>query len=118
MTPEQLDAAMKTIDTANGTLGTKLMGSDLPGAARDAQTLASTFAGVERFWAQANKPDAVMLAQRARAAASDVAAAATAGDGSRAMKARGTMTATCMPCHGVYREGDAQTGYRIKAGAI
>ena len=57
-------------------------------------------------------------ARRARAAASDVAAAATAGDGSRVMKARSTMTATCMPCHGVYREGDAQTGYRIKAGAI
>jgi hypothetical protein len=118
MTPEQLDAAMKTISATNGALGMKLMSNDLPGAARDAQTLATTFADVERFWAQANKPDAVKLAQQARTAASDAAAAATAGDAMKATAARSNMTATCKQCHGVYREGDAQTGYRIKAGTI
>ena len=118
MTPEQLDAAMKTINATNGALGMKLMSGDLPAAAKDGQTLATTFADVERFWGQANKPDAVKLAQQARMAASEVAAAATAGDGAKATAARSNMTATCKQCHGVYREGDAQTGYRIKAGVL
>jgi len=118
MTPEQLDNAMKTINTTNAALGMKLMSNDLPGAAKDAQTLASTFAEVERFWAQASKADAVKLAQEARMAASESAAAATAGDGMKAAAARSNMTATCKQCHGVYREGDAQTGYRIKAGVL
>jgi hypothetical protein len=118
MTPEQLDAAMKTISTTNGALGMKLMSGDLPGAAKDAQTLATTFADVERFWAQANKPDAVKLAQQARTGASEAAAAAAAGDAAKATAARSNMTATCKQCHGVYREGDAQTGYRIKAGVL
>jgi len=118
MTPEQLDAAMKTVSSTNGALGMKLMSNDLPGAAKDAQTLASTFADVERFFAQANKQDAVMFAQQARMGASETAAAATAGDAMKAAAARGNMTATCKQCHGVYREGDAQTGYRIKAGVL
>jgi hypothetical protein len=118
MTPEQLDNAMKTVSATNTALGMKLMSGDLPGAAKDAQTLATTFADVERFWAQANKADAVKLAQQARMGASDTAAAATAGDGTKATAARSNMTATCKQCHGLYREGDAQTGYRIKAGVI
>lgn len=118
LTPDQLDAAMKTISSTNGTLGMRLMSNDLPGAAKDAQTLATTFADVERFWAQANKADAVKLAQQARMAASETAAAALAGDGMKAAAARGNMTATCKQCHGVYREGDAQSGYRIKAGVL
>jgi len=118
MTAEQLDAAMKTVNTTNGALGMKLMSNDLPGAAKDAQTLAGTFADVERFWAQANKPDAVKLAQQARMGASEAAAAATAGDAMKASAARSNMTATCKQCHGLYREGDAQAGYRIKAGVL
>lgn len=118
MTPDQLDAAMKTISSTNGAIGMKLMSNDLPGAAKDAQTLATTFADVERFWAQANKADAVKLAQQARLAASETAAAALAGDAMKAAAARSNMTATCKQCHGAYREGDAQSGYRIKAGVL
>jgi hypothetical protein len=109
---------MKTIAASNGALGTKLMANDLPGAAKDAQTLATAFADVERFFAQASKADAVMWAQQARTGATEAAAAAAAGDAMKATASRGNMTATCKQCHGVYREGDAQTGYRVKAGTI
>jgi len=118
VTPEQIDAAMKTITAANGALGMKLMGGDLPGAARDAQTLATAFADVERFFAQASKADAVAWAQQARTGATEAAAAATAGDAMKATAARGNITATCKQCHGVYREGDATSGFRIKAGTV
>jgi cytochrome c553 len=60
----------------------------------------------------------VKLAKQARLAASETAAAATAGDATKAAMARDNMTATCKQCHGAYREGDAQTGFRIKAGVL
>jgi hypothetical protein len=118
MTAEQLQAAMKTIGTNNGTLGTKLMAGDLAGAAKDAQTLATAFADVERFFAQTSKADAVGWAKQARMSASEVAATATANDVTKATAARTTLTGQCRQCHTAYREGDAQTGYRLKAGVI
>jgi hypothetical protein len=118
VTAEQLQAAMKTVSASNGSLGMKLMSGDLKGAADDAQKIATAFADAERFFAQAKKQDAVMWAQQARMGASETAAAATAGDTAKAQAARSNMTAQCKQCHAVYREGDAQTGYRIKAGVI
>jgi hypothetical protein len=118
MTAEQLQAAMKTINASNGTLGIKLMSGDLPAAAKDAQALATAFADVERFFAQVNKPDAVGWAKQARMSASDAAAAATAGDAAKATAARVAMTGNCRQCHGTYREGDPQAGYRLKPGVL
>ncbi len=118
VTPEQLQADMKTIAATAAALRMKLMNNQLPDAAKDAQTLATTFGEVERFWQQNNKADAVALSQQARQGATEAAGAAAAGDAMKATMAAGNMQATCKQCHGVYREGDAQTGYRIKAGTI
>jgi hypothetical protein len=118
LTPDDLDARMKIIGPASGTLRMKLMTNQLADAAKDAQTLAQAFGDVERFWAQNNKADAVMWAQTARMGAQDAAAAATAGDAAKATAAAGNMQAQCKQCHAVYREGDAQSGFHIKAGAL
>jgi hypothetical protein len=118
MTADDLDARMKVIGPTSGTLRTKLMSNQLADAAKDAQTLAAAFADVERFFQQNNKSDALMLAQQARTAASQAAGAATAGDQMKAQAAATSMQSVCGQCHRVYREGDAQTGYRIKAGAL
>lgn len=118
ITAEQHEAAMKGIAQANGTLQKNLKSNALPDASKDAQQLATLFADVARFWTQAKKTDAVQLAQQARTAATDTAAAATAGDQAKAMTASAGIGATCKQCHSAYREGDAQTGYRIKAGVL
>lgn len=118
MTAEQLQATMKTISATNGTLGMKLMGGDLAGAAKDAQTLATTFADVERFFAQVQKADAINWAKQARLTASEAAAAATAGNAAKANASWTAMTGMCRQCHTTYREGDPQTGYRLKAGVL
>jgi hypothetical protein len=118
MTTDQLSAAMKTISSTAAALRMKLMANQLPDAAKDAQTLATTFGDVERFWTQNNKPDAVMLAQTARQGATEAAGAAAAGDAMKATAAAANMQGTCKQCHGLYREGDAQTGYRVKAGVL
>ena len=118
LTPADLQARMRIIGPTSGSLRMKLMANQLPDAAKDAQTLATAFADVERFWAQNNKQDAVMWAQQARTGAQEAAGAATAGDAMKATAAAGNMQAQCKQCHTVYREGDAQTGFRIKAGAL
>jgi cytochrome c556 len=118
MTPEQLEAAMKSIAQSNGALQKNLKSNMLMEAAKDAQQLATLFGDVERFWTQYDKPDAVKVAQTARASASDAAGAAAAGDQMKAMAAATAVLGTCKQCHSLYREGDAATGYRIKEGTI
>ena len=118
ITPEQLDAAMKSISQTNAAMQKALKSSALPDAAKNAQQLATLFGDVERFFAQNKKDDAVKLAQTARTGASNVAGAAGAGDAAKALAAAGTIGTTCTPCHTMYREGDAKTGYQLKAGTL
>ena len=117
VTIEQHEAAMKQIAQANGALQKLVKANDLAGAAAQADTLATQFAMVERFWAQNKKEDAVKLAQTAVAGAKEAAAAAKAGDQMKAQMAAGNIGGTCKQCHGTYREGDPQTGFRIAASA-
>ena len=118
MAPEQLDAAMKSIQQSVGSLQKNLKGNMLMEAAKDGQQLATLFGDVERFWQQHNVDEAVKLSQTARAAATDAAAAAAAGDQMKAMTATTNLFGTCKQCHTSFREGDAATGFRIKAGVI
>jgi cytochrome c556 len=117
-TPEQLDAAMKQIAQLNGTLQKNIKSNALGDAVKDAQQLATLFGDVERFFAQNKKADAAMLAQTARTGATDTAGAAGAGDQMKAMTSAANIGGTCKQCHGLYREGDQQSGYRLKAGTI
>ena len=48
----------------------------------------------------------------------DAAAAAAKGDAMAAQMAAGNALANCKQCHGLYREGDAQAGFKFKAGAV
>ena len=117
VTIEQHEAAMKQIAQANGALQKLIKANDLTAAAAQAETLTTQFTLVERFWTQHKKEDAVKLAQTGRQGASDAAAAAKAGDQMKAQMAAGNIGGTCKQCHGTYREGDPQTGFKIKADA-
>jgi cytochrome c556 len=117
VTIEQHEAAMKQIAQANGALQKAIKGNTLADAVTQAQALATQFEIVERFWSQRNKPDAVTLAQTARQGAMDTAAAAKAGDQMKAQMASGNVGGTCKQCHGTYREGTPQEGFRIAASA-
>jgi cytochrome c556 len=115
LTTEQHAATMKQIQQANGALQKLIKSNDLMGAATEAQNLSTLFATVEQFYTQRNKPDAIKLAQTGRQGAADAAAAAKAGDQTKAGMAAATAGGVCKQCHSVYREGDAQTGYKFKA---
>jgi len=87
-------------------------------AAKEAQQLGDLFGGVEKFWTQHNRADAIKLAQQARTYATETAGAAAAGDIPKAATISSNMGGACKQCHGLYRESDGQGGYRIKPGVL
>jgi hypothetical protein len=105
---------MKQAVQANVEVQKALKGGAAADAVAPAKAASAAFADIERFWAAQKKDDAVKLAAQAKTGFADVAAAAAKGDTAAAQMAAGNALATCKQCHGLYREGDAQTGYKIK----
>jgi hypothetical protein len=115
VTVEQHAMAMKGIAQAMQAAGKALKGGDAAAATPNVETLATNFATIETFYTQRMKPDAVKLAQTARTGAADTLAALKAGDTMKAQMSLANTQGTCKQCHGMYREGDAQTGYKFNA---
>ena len=115
MTIEQHSAAMKQIAQAMAAANKALKGGDTATTTTNVEIAATQFATIETFYTQRNKPDAVKLAQTARAGAADTLAALKAGDAMKAQMSLGNTQGTCKQCHGMNREGDAQTGYKFNA---
>jgi hypothetical protein len=121
LTQDKFPAAMKTVQATAGSLRMKLMMNQLPDAAKDAQTLATTFGDVEKFFASKNKMDAVGWAQAASKGFTAVAGAAAAGDAMKATTELGNAQANCKSCHAAYREqvpGSQPPTFQFKAGSI
>ena len=106
---------MKQIQQAIGAANKALKGGDTATTTTNVETLATQFATIETFYTQRMKPDAVKLAQTARAGAADTLAALKAGDAMKAQMSLANTQGTCKQCHGMYREGDATTGYKFNA---
>jgi cytochrome c556 len=117
VTIAQNEAAMKEIQQNMGAMNKAIKSNDLPSAQMAAETVMAQFTLVERFWTQHKKDDAVKLASTARQGANDVIAAIKAGDQMKAQMAAGNIQGTCKQCHGLYREGTPQEGFRLKADA-
>ena len=118
ISPETYEGWMKSAGTANTALNMKLMNNQATAIAPEAKQLAQIFTDAEKFWAQYKKADAVKLSQEASKGFTEAAAAAAAGDGMKAMMAANNARATCKQCHGTYREGNPQEGFRMKAGVL
>ncbi|MGH9239511.1 MAG: hypothetical protein ACRD3G_15830 [Vicinamibacterales bacterium] len=115
VTVEQHAATMKIVQQNMGAANKALKGGDAAAAAPAAEALVAAFTTIEMFYTQRNKPDAIKLAQTAKTGAQDVVAALKAGDTMKAQMSLGNTQGTCKQCHGMYREGDAQTGYKFNA---
>ena len=115
VTIAQNEAAMKQITQSNGAMQKLIKANDLAAAQKEAETLVTQFTLVERFFTQHKKDDAIKLAATARQGATDVVAAIKAGDQMKAQMAAMNLGGTCKQCHGVYREGNPQEGFKLKA---
>lgn len=83
-------------------------------AASSAEKLATVYKQMKGFWAKRNASDAVKLSEEGLQAATELAAAAKAGDDQKAGAAFKALGATCKPCHDAHREKLADGTYRIK----
>lgn len=118
LTAADYPAKMKAAAQANGELQKALKGGNAADAVAPAKTASAAFADIENFWKAQKKDDAVKLAAQAKTGFADAAAAAAKGDAMAAQMAAGNALATCKQCHGLYREGDPQSGFKFKAGAV
>lgn len=118
VTVEQHAATMKMIQQNAGAAFKALKGGDTAAATTAAEALVTAFTTIETFYTQRNKPDAIKLAQTAKMGAQDTVAALKAGDTMKAQMSLGNTQATCKQCHGMYREGNPQEGFRFKAGTL
>lgn len=115
--PKEFEAAMKTIGTAvagvNEAIGSKSYVDAKTPLALSRQVLAST----KPWWEANQKPDAARMAKEAvaRLDALDKILSANTVDAAAVAEAFQDITRACNACHATYREGDQQTGYRIKS---
>ena len=117
VSPEEFQRAMKTIGTAvdgvNKAIASKSYVDAKTPLALSRQVMAST----RPFWTTNQKPDASKMTKEAVAKldALDKVLSANAVDAAAVAAAAQDVTRSCDACHATYREGDQQTGYRIKA---
>ena len=107
-------AKMKAAVQANVEVQKALKAGVVADAVAPAKAASAAFADIEAFWTAQKKDDAVKLAAQAKTGFADAAAAAAKGDLMAAQMAAGSAAQTCKQCHSVYREGDPQTGFKIK----
>ena len=120
-TAEEYAAAMKANAQAAGAMN-KAIGS---GAFADARTQVGTlrqnFMALQAFWTDKKKDDAVAIVKDglSRLDMLDKTLAAPTVDQMAAQAAAKEFGgATCGACHKLYREGDAQSGFRFKPGVL
>jgi len=85
----------------------------LPDAVEPAEKVADAFGKIEGYWKARNSP-AAGIAHTANMAASELAAAAKAGDAAKASAALQQLTGTCKTCHEAHREKNPNGGFTIK----
>jgi hypothetical protein len=119
VSPDEFDQAMKTIGTAfdgvKEAVGLKSYVEAKTPLALSRQILAST----RPFWDANKKPDVAKMTRDAvaRLDALDKALSAKPVDAAAVGAAVDAATRACDSCHATEREGDPQTGYRIKPAA-
>jgi cytochrome c556 len=120
-TMEEYAKLMKSNAQANGALN-KAVGS---GAYADARmqvaTLRQNFMTLLPFWTQRKHDDAVGIVKDGLSrldALDKMLGAATVDQMAAAAAAKEFGGNTCGACHKLYREGDAQTGFRFKPGVF
>jgi cytochrome c556 len=120
-TVEEYAKAMKANAQAVGALNKSLASGGFADARTQVAALRQNYMALNVFWTEKKKDDAVAIVKDglSRLDALDKILAAPTPD---AMAAQGAVKefagATCGACHKLYREGDAQSGYRFKAGVL
>jgi hypothetical protein len=96
---------MKDVAATKGKLTKGIAAKQNSDVATDAEHLSGVFKQIGAFWAGRNASDAVTLSKTAETAATDLAAAAKAGDDAKMQSSLQAINGTCGACHTAHREG-------------
>ena len=120
-TTEDYAKNMKANAQAAGPMNKAIASGAFADARPHVATLRQNFMALQGFWAEKKKDDAVAIVKDGltRLDALDKLLAAPTVDQMAAQAAAKEFGGnTCGACHKLYREGDAQTGFRFKAGVL
>ena len=120
-TVEEYATAMKANAQAVGALNKALGSGGFADARTQVAALRQNYMALHGFWTEKKKDDAVAIVKDglSRLDALDKILAAPTPDAMAAQAAvKEFAGGTCGACHKLYREGDAQSGYRFKAGVL
>lgn len=120
-TLEEYTKVMKANAQANGAMNKAIGSAAYADARMQVATLRQNFMAIQGFWVDKKKDDAVAIVKDglSRLDALDKTLAAPTVDQMTAQAAAKEFAGnTCGACHKLYREGDAQAGFKFKAGVL
>ena len=120
-TTEEYIKLMKSNAQANGAANKAIGSGAFVDARTQVATLRQNFMALQGFWVDKKRDDAISIVKDGltRLDALDKMLAAQTVDQMAAQAAAKEFGgATCAACHKLYREGDAQTGFRFKPGVL
>jgi cytochrome c556 len=110
----ELTAAMKTAGAANGSLRKSITAKDASDIAATTDKLVAAFKTTQGHFEEHHMDDGVKFAQAGIQAATNIAAAAKAGDWDKASAELKTLGAQCQGCHAAHREKLPDGSYKMK----
>ena len=120
-TVDEYVALMKANAQAAGAMNKAIGSGGFADARTQVATLRTNYMALQGFWSDKKKDDAVAIVKDGLArldALDKMLGAATVDQMAAQAAAKEFGGATCGACHKLYREGDAQSGFKFKAGVI
>jgi hypothetical protein len=120
-TVEEYAALMKANAQAAGATNKAIGSMAYADARMNVATLRKNYMALQGFWEDKKKDDAVAIVKDGLTqldSLDKMLGAATVDQMAAQAAMKGFQGATCGGCHKAYREGDAQSGFKFKAGVI
>ena len=114
--PEEFDRAMKTIGASIDAVDAEVASGSHEAAKTPLALARQVLASTRPVWETSQRPDAVRMTREAVAALDaldKVLSGITVDAGAVDVSLQSVMRA-CDACHAIYREGDDETGYRMR----
>ena len=117
--PEEFDRAMKTIGASIDAVDEAVAASSFVPAKTPLALARQVLASTRPVWETGGEPDAVRMTREAVAAldALDKVLSANTVDAAAVAASVQDVKRACDACHEIHREGDEETGYRMKTAA-
>ncbi len=117
-TPQDLDKAMKRIGPANGAMNKAIKSMAWADARRQVAVVEEALVDAHNFWVVKKKDDAIKMSSDSQGTLKALKAALdqSSPDSATVMAAAKEFASSCLGCHKVYREQDANQQFVLKSG--